>query len=100
MKKFRNATAIRDSKSPVAVGIPKDEAKLQRSLLAALARDPLRNGSRRVICSELDVWHGIADVVVATANGHIGDADWLTPKHLKLFNLTTTKLLAQLRYGA
>lgn len=81
------------------VGVPKQEAKLQRSLVAALAREPLKRGLKRVICSEVDVWHGIADVVVATANGGLSREGWHSPQHLKHVNLTTAKLLAQLRYG-
>jgi len=82
------------------VGVPKQEAKLHRSLVAALQRAPLKTGIKRIICRELDVWHGIADVVVATANGSIGWAGLLIPAHLKHLNLTTTKLLAQLRFGS
>lgn len=81
------------------VGVPKHEAKLQRSLVIALAHEPLKKGLKRVICSEVDVSHGIADVVVATANGHLNSAEWLAPSRLKRLNLTTAKLLAQLRYG-
>jgi hypothetical protein len=79
--------------------VPIQELKLQKSLVAALAREPLKKGLKRVICSEVDVAHGIADVVVATANGHLNSAEWLAPPSLKRLNLTSAKLLAQLRYG-
>jgi len=82
------------------VGVPKQEARLQRSLVAALAREPLRKGHKRIICSEVDVSHGIADVVVATANGALTRAEWLAPRQLRYLNLTTAKLISQLRYGS
>ena len=91
---------IRRGTRRTAVGIPKEEAKLQRSLVAALAREPLERGIRRVICSEVDVRHGIADVVVATADGRNRGPKWLELINLKLLSFTTAKLLAQLSYRA
>lgn len=81
------------------VGVPKQEALLQRWLVATLLREPLKRGYRRIVVSELDVWHGIADIVVATARTDSSWAELLSPSHLKCLNLTSTKLLAQLRYG-
>ena len=83
-----------------AVGVPKLEAKLQRLLVSALGREPLKRGLRRVICSEVDVSHGIADVVVAIVIGNYASRVWLAPLRLKSLNLTTAKLLSQLRYNA
>jgi hypothetical protein len=91
--------AVRPSAKRTAVGMPKEEARLQRSLVAALACEPLRRGLKRIICSEVDVSHGIADVVVATANGGLSAAEWLAPSSLKHLNFTTAKLLSQLRYN-
>ncbi len=78
------------------VGVPKAEAKLQRWLSSALARQPCEPGVQRIVCSELDVWHGIADLVVATTKKNGQGQMWLTPTALKKINLTTVKVLAQL----
>lgn len=99
MRRSIQTRTARLSAKRTAVGVPKKEAKLQQSLIAALAYEPLKRGLKRIICSEVDVWHGIADVVVATANGDLSAADWLAPSHLKHLNLTTAKLLTQLRYN-
>jgi hypothetical protein len=95
-----NDRVLKKTVKRVFVGIPKQEAKLHRSLVTALQRSPVKSGDKRIICSELDVWHGIPDVVVATTNGNMGWAELLVPCHLKRLNLTTAKLLSQLRLGS
>jgi DNA-binding Lrp family transcriptional regulator len=83
-----------------AVGVPKQEAKLQRLLVSALSQEPLKRGLRRVICSEVDVSHGIADVVVATVGRNSATKVWLARPHLSHLNLTAAKLLSQLQCNA
>jgi DNA-binding transcriptional ArsR family regulator len=63
--------------------------------MKALLREPLKRGYARVVCSELDVSSGIADVVSAMVNDD--PVRWLSPRLLREVNLTTTKLLAQLK---
>ena len=90
----------RNGGSPRAdVGVPKEEARLQRWLVSGLTREPLKPGQNRIICSELDVLHGIADVVVATTNGTPTLAGWLRPSALGSVNLTTAKVLTRFKYG-
>jgi hypothetical protein len=58
-------------------------------------QEPVKRGLTKVVCSELDVSSGIADVVAATV-AH-DPVCWLSPCVLREVNLTTAKLLAQLK---
>jgi DNA-binding transcriptional ArsR family regulator len=97
MKRLNRAEAARPSKMRNSVGVPKQEARLQKLLVSALTHEPLKRGLRRIICSEVDVWRGIADVVVATTDDSSTRGTWLAAPRLKHLNLTAAKLLAQLR---
>jgi hypothetical protein len=81
----------------VSVGVPREEARIQKWLTKGLMRQPLQPGYSRIVCSELNVSSGIADVVSATTNGTAHPASWLPRRALKLVNLTTAKLLTQLK---
>ncbi len=59
--------------------------------------EPVKRGQTRIVCSELDVSSGIADVVSATVDGTGSPARWLSSRLLREVNLTTIKLLAQLK---
>jgi DNA-binding transcriptional ArsR family regulator len=100
-KKTRNSHDIstlryRTVRRGFEVGVPKQEAKLHKLLTSALMSEPVQPGLRRVVCSELDVWHGIADVVVATTRPNAVVPNWMRPSKLHRLNLTTTKILSRL----
>ena len=80
-----------------SVGVPREEARIQRLLTRALVREPLKRGHSRVVCAELDVASGIADVVSAVVKRKQPPDHWLSPRLLRFVNLTTAKLLAQLK---
>lgn len=79
------------------IGVPKEEAKLHRLLKLALRREKPPRGQSRLVCSELDVWSGIADVVVATTRRDNRVFSWTDPEALSRLNLTTTKIISMLR---
>ena len=84
----------------MSVGIPKAEGKLHRLLISAITREPVPSGESRIICSELDVSCGIADVVVATANAPRNDSAWFPSNQLNDLNLSTAKLLTHLKFAS
>lgn len=77
------------------VGVPKEEARLHRVLIKGLKREELKPGLTRIICSEVDCWNGIADVVVATANG-ARLFNHLSRAQLSSISLTTARILTRL----
>lgn len=94
-----NNRARNDPRRRDAVGVPKQEAKLHRLLLRALCREQTRKGEFRLICSEIDAYNGIADVITATSNGRKPFAQNLRIADLQWLNVTSARIMAQLQYG-
>jgi DNA-binding transcriptional ArsR family regulator len=91
---------LKTVKIRIGVGVPKAEGRLHRLLISAITREPVTSGTNRVICSELDVSCGIADVVVATTNSRTINSAWFSSGELTGLNLTTAKLLTRLKYAS
>jgi DNA-binding transcriptional ArsR family regulator len=94
-KHIKTRSTRRKGTSRVSVGVPREEARIQKWLTKALMREPVKQGCTRVVCSELNVSSGIADVVSATVTAD--PVQWLSARVLREVNLTTTKVLAQLK---
>lgn len=78
------------------VGRPKAEKKLQNTLLRALKTSARDEKAKKILCTEVDSYQGVADVVSATYNGFATRFAKLPRRHLTGLNLTTARILATL----
>ncbi len=77
------------------IGVPKEERELVTSLAAALKRADPRS-KKNLICTEVDCFQGVADIVVGKVNGYRLFPRNTSTRKLELITLSTAKVLSAL----